>query len=230
MQRLQYSNKGSDYSGSVRSQLGRRKSDKGSDLHRSRNKDLHLYPLQENTNRNHSSHRPQGSKGRSGSSHLRDNRKDRRKPLQRLQYGNKGSDHSGGVRSQLGRRKSDKGSDLHRSRNKDLHLYPLQENTNRNHSSHRPQGSKGRSGSSHLRDNRKDRRKPLQRLQYGNKGSDHSGGVRSQLGRRKNNKSGNLHNSRNEDLHLQPMQKNKDRNDRSDRPQRGKRCSRSGNL
>ena len=169
---------GPDYNSSAWPQLGRQKSNKGSNLHRNRNKDLHLYPLQENTNRNHSSHRPQGSKRRSGSSHLRDRRKDRRKPLQRLQYSNKGPDHNSSVRPQLGQRKSNKGSNLHRNRNKDLHLYPLQKDTHRNDRSDRPQRSKRRSSSSHLRDNRKNRRKPLQCLRNCTQGPDHSSSVR----------------------------------------------------
>ena len=59
-------------------------------------------------------------------------------------------DHSGSVRPQLGRRKGNKSSDLHHSRNEDLHLYPLQENTHRNDRSNRPQSSERRSSSSYL--------------------------------------------------------------------------------
>ncbi|MFR7320989.1 MAG: hypothetical protein ACLUTH_06510 [Blautia massiliensis (ex Durand et al. 2017)] len=54
------------------------------------------------------------------------------------------------LRSQLGQRKSNKSSDLHHSWNKDLHLYPLQENTHRNDRSNRSQSSERRSSSSHL--------------------------------------------------------------------------------
>ena len=230
LQCLRNCTQGSDHSGSIRPQLGQWKSNKGSDLYRSRNKDLHLYPLQENTNRNNRSHRSQGSERCSSSSHLRDNRKDRRKSLQRLQYGNKGSGHSGSIRPQLGRRKDNKGSNLHRSRNKDLHLYPLQKDTNRDNRSHRPQGSKRRSSSSHLRDNRKDGRKPLQRLRNCTQGSDHNSSVRPQLGQWKGNKGSHLYRNRNKDLHLYPLQENTNRNNRSHRPQGSKRRSGSSHL
>ena len=139
-----------DHSGSIRPQLGRRKGNKGSDLHCSRNEDLHLYPLQENTHRNNRSHRPQGGKRRSGSSHLRNSRKDRRKPLQYLRNRAQSPDHNSSAWPQLGRRKGNKSSNLHHSRNEDLHLYPLQENTHRNDRSNRSQSSKRRGGSSHL--------------------------------------------------------------------------------
>ena len=138
MQRLQHGTQGPDHSGSIRPQLGRRKGNKSSDLHHNRNEDLHLYPLQKDTHRNDRSHRPQGSKRRSGSSYLRDNRKNRRKSLQRLRNRTQGSDHNSSAWPQLGQRKGDKSSNLHHNRNKDLHLHPLQKDTHRDDRSHRP--------------------------------------------------------------------------------------------